>query len=575
MQITCFQVIGKLLLTIIISASAISQAEPVATTQKFGLHILNKHETDFYSKNFTTNLQNLKQSYATKKRDLRRHHTQEIIASYSHKWIANASQDARSFEKQMGSELSDRIAADYKILNSSLQKNTLKLQKTYEQVNSEIKTQQKKKVNALKERQNKENNELKEQHQAEQHRMQEQQSIEFENLTQLFKDAERNYNKRKEGLEREILHKLAKRHSTYVRSSRNILKTSHSSQKDVLKNKHAIERRLLKIKHNVEWHGGIGNESMSVVKSGFISERAGKQDASSVANGVQTLGGVDQTSQLKINILSARNTIPTESPYLYDTDSFKGAVSTVWTDLSHKVLGQRNPREVYEEFFSSASEYRNLADLELIYAERLMAQGKLDSAQQHVEKSKNFAKLSNLSNDASTQVFNNGVESATILAKGIYEGSKAALIYPGKAGLLPPGAVNVIDGLFTTLDYAVDVSDVGQADANKSLIKDIAIKALISAVPVESLGGKTISDSIANGTGKIVGQSGIYELLGEVTQSQQAKELIMAALANSSAGIVNEGAKAVANEAWGTTEGIVDQVLSDMRSGLYSSKNIN
>lgn len=321
----------------------------------------------------------------------------------------------------------------------------------------------------------------------------------------------------------------------------------------------------------------VGNSQ--AVSSLLIDSDTSSTDGE-IANvaGVGRLQASEKVNEDKLvarNIASVTKTLPLEQEYLYDTESLMGSASTVWTMLSHKVLGQSNPQEVYDEFYATGAEYRSLAERELIYADRLMGMGKLGEAQQHVETAKQYVKLSNLSNDSAIQVFNGGVESASILAEGIYKASKASVIYGSKMTGLPPVALQMIDGVFTTLDYAIDVSNTGQSEANKKLIKNLAIKALISSVPVQSLGGRTLSESIADDANRIVGQSGMYELLNEVIESPQAKEEIMEFMAGSSAFVAKDFTKAGAKEAWQVNERLVDQMLSEIRSGLQSAEPIN
>jgi len=218
--------------------------------------------------------------------------------------------------------------------------------------------------------------------------------------------------------------------------------------------------------------------------------------------------------------------------YLNDVSTFMGAVSTVWSDLSSKVIGTGDLKKEYDELFNIALGYRSMATSSLITAERLLAKGDIIGVERHLGEYNHYKKMYDLSIDASILLYQGDIDSSKILAEGIYNGSKAAV----KFGVVfvSPQATQIVDGIFDLTTFAIDTTDVGLNEASKRLLIDQLTKFLLN-IPVKNLDGKTVSQALEKGTTKVIGSSGLYQILDGILQNPESKSDLMRFIAKSGA----------------------------------------
>ncbi len=229
--------------------------------------------------------------------------------------------------------------------------------------------------------------------------------------------------------------------------------------------------------------------------------------------------------------------IPEMPEYLYDVSTRSGAVSTVFMDVTSWRRDAAGRREIYDEFYQAADEYRTLAKLELIYARRALNGGKLDVAGRRYDRAVRNLQQFEMYSDATFDVHADDLESATRLAREAYESSKAVTKFG--AHFLPyPNAAYTVDFLFTIVDFCVAESDVGLSDAAKELLVDIAVDAAMQ-IPTDSLGSKSLAKVLENRTDKLIGSSGLHQVLGNISHDPDFKTRIMQLLATSGRASVN------------------------------------
>jgi len=228
---------------------------------------------------------------------------------------------------------------------------------------------------------------------------------------------------------------------------------------------------------------------------------------------------------------------PLAPDYLYETSSFTGAVSSTWLEMTSGMLGTKGLRDKYEEFYLSAVDYRNLAQVQLIRAKRYAEKGDAKTASHFLKSADHYLELFNLSRQGAEQAYLGNIDAAAELARGIYEGSKKAVSFGGDA--LGPAGSRVVDIVFTATDFAVQASDVGVSQALKETLADILAEAVLKSVPDSSLGGKTLSEAITKKTTKVIGSSQAYGILKAASGSAKFSKAFTTLLAKSTASELN------------------------------------
>lgn len=239
-----------------------------------------------------------------------------------------------------------------------------------------------------------------------------------------------------------------------------------------------------------------------------------------------------EQSELQAEIDQWRTFLPDAPEYLYDPATFSSAVAAVWTDLTEGVLGTAGLRAQYDDFYEAAVAYRTMAALELVYAQRFLNVGDDDAANQSIASAQRALQLFGLSNQGAYQAYLGNINAAAELARGVYKGSKAAAKYG--AYFLGPTTTAFVDHVFFTTDFVVNSTDEGIDFATRELFADVVASAVLDVVPLDELGGRTISQTIDDGVTVTVGQSGLYEALGRALRSSAVRQQVMSVLADSS-----------------------------------------
>ena len=262
-----------------------------------------------------------------------------------------------------------------------------------------------------------------------------------------------------------------------------------------------------------------------------------------------------EVAQLKQDIERRKLLIPTPPDYLYSADTITGAISTVWIDVTGGVLGTRELRNKYDEFYFAALGYRSMAARAISRAGPALERGDAQGASHYIAEFDRYQKLFTLSNNGAIAAYEGNSTAASTFADGIYKGSKAAVKFGSKFVLGPTGS-RLIDQGYEALDFLVDIPELGVKQAAKQAIINALIDEVFEKVPIEKLEGKTISQFLEKSTSKMIGSSGLYDLLDDVFQSPQFEKAFMKVLA--------EGGKMLANE---QAKALVSEMLRDMTIG--------
>jgi hypothetical protein len=161
--------------------------------------------------------------------------------------------------------------------------------------------------------------------------------------------------------------------------------------------------------------------------------------------------------------------LPAYPPYLHGTNAgLRGAIADAAVQIAN-----RQRLDEYDRWYQAALNYRGLAEVQLIRAERLARAGKVEDAQRFVQDSDRCVKLYYLANDAATSVYEAGVEKTAYYAKAIYETSRAAFVLTSSAAGLGPAASVLAEHLYTATDFVVNTSEMGLSKAAKQAVIDV------------------------------------------------------------------------------------------------------
>lgn len=136
--------------------------------------------------------------------------------------------------------------------------------------------------------------------------------------------------------------------------------------------------------------------------------------------------------------------IPPPPEYLYSADTITGAISTVWMDATGGILGTKELRDKYDEFYFAALGYRSMASRAIVRANRALIQGNTQMASELVALFDRHIRLFKLSADGATAAYEGNSSAASTLAKGIYDGCKASVKF-GSKFVLGPAASQLVD----------------------------------------------------------------------------------------------------------------------------------
>jgi hypothetical protein len=161
--------------------------------------------------------------------------------------------------------------------------------------------------------------------------------------------------------------------------------------------------------------------------------------------------------------------LPAYPQYLHGTNmGLRGAIADAAVQVAN-----RQRLDEYDRWYQAALNYRGLAQVQLIRAERFARTGKVEEAQRFLQDSDRCLKLYYLANDAAISVYEAGVEKAAYYARAVYETSRAAFVLTSSAAGLGPVASVLADHLYTATDFVVNTSEMGLSKAAKQAVIDV------------------------------------------------------------------------------------------------------
>ena len=86
------------------------------------------------------------------------------------------------------------------------------------------------------------------------------------------------------------------------------------------------------------------------------------------------------SADLLIKIDKALSILPKPSEYLYETTSLRGKIVGTWTEMTAGILGTRDLRVAYDNFYQSAVDYIVLDEINLIRARKAALDNDVDAA---------------------------------------------------------------------------------------------------------------------------------------------------------------------------------------------------
>jgi hypothetical protein len=188
-------------------------------------------------------------------------------------------------------------------------------------------------------------------------------------------------------------------------------------------------------------------------------------------------------------------------PYLLDPDSFASAVTTAWLEVTSPLTG--NLTDKYDEMYWAGIDYDCLRIRALTKARDALNREDIVNAQEYLERSEVYGKLSLISFQAAIEVFNRDLEVAEQLAQAVRKGSEEAVKFGVSVGVSPK-AGKAVEYVYIAADWAVDSVVGGAEQATKDAIVKAAISAVFNEVKWTELGDETLSDWLKNRTGRYV-----------------------------------------------------------------------
>lgn len=222
--------------------------------------------------------------------------------------------------------------------------------------------------------------------------------------------------------------------------------------------------------------------------------------------------------------------------YLYETTSVPGQVVGTWTEMTAGILGTKDQRVAYDNFYQSSVAYAGMVEGSLLRARKAALNNDPATGSHLLETALRYERQLILSDKAAIEAYNGNIDASAELAKGLYEGSKAAAIY-GSSFVMGPVGSQVVDSVFDITDFAVDTSDNGLSSATKKLVADKLTEMIFSHVPVN---GKTLEDTVNQGVTKALGNPEVYKIVRGIVSNPEFSKAFMSFMAKSSAYKVGE-----------------------------------
>lgn len=164
--------------------------------------------------------------------------------------------------------------------------------------------------------------------------------------------------------------------------------------------------------------------------------------------------------------------LPEYPQYLHGTSSgIQGGISDTVIQIT-----EEKRLEDYDTWYKIAIDYRSLAEVQLIQAQRALNAGDIDFAGQCIEESDRNVKIFHSANLAAISIYQANVEQTTYYVKAVYETSRAAFVFTSSFTGLGPIATIASDYLYTVSDFVVNTSESGISYATKQAIIDIVAK---------------------------------------------------------------------------------------------------
>jgi WD40 repeat protein len=203
---------------------------------------------------------------------------------------------------------------------------------------------------------------------------------------------------------------------------------------------------------------------------------------------------VDNVSKLReiINVRLLQR--PIYPPYLLDTDSFLSATNTIWQNFTDW-FRRNDLTDNYEELYYTGIEYDNMRFGALIKARDFLDKGDVANAKRFLDKADTYEKMSIMSFQGASYVFEANLEAAKVIAQSIKDGCQASVKFGLK--FVNPTAAEVADWVYDVVDLGIEyyIGDKEQA------VKDFILKRSVSIV-FDKLGDQTMSDWSKNRAGK-------------------------------------------------------------------------
>jgi hypothetical protein len=245
------------------------------------------------------------------------------------------------------------------------------------------------------------------------------------------------------------------------------------------------------------------------------------------------------SSDLLSRIDKALSRLPKPSAYLYETTSVQGQIVGTWTEMSAGILGTKDLRVAYDNFYQSSVEYSGMVEINLRRAKKAVTNNDPATGTRLLQAAQRYERQFHLNDNAAIEAYNGNLDAATELAKGIYKGSKAAVIY-GSSMVIGPVGCRVLDTVFDVTDFAVEASDNGLSSATKKLVAGKITEMIFSYVPVATLNGKTLKGTIDRGVTRTLGNPEVYKIIRQAVSSPDFSKALMSFIAKSSAYTANQ-----------------------------------
>lgn len=249
---------------------------------------------------------------------------------------------------------------------------------------------------------------------------------------------------------------------------------------------------------------------------------------------------------LSSRIDSFFETSPPFPDYLLDPTSFDRAVATVWamfTDWTSQV----DLTESYKDLYYLGLHLDGLSQDAGIRAKRALNDTDSSGAEKQLERARSFRLLSQQAFSAAATVFDGQLEAGQQLAEGIKDASQASVKF-GLRFVSPLGAV-AADYIYMATDYGVDSTLSGTDEANRNLLIRLMVKQLTQEIPIENLGGVTLTEYA-----KQITSDQLRPVLEQVLQSEEALQATTQVLAE----LVAQGLTKVTER---TAQDLLDQML--------------